>query len=141
MPDAFTALPQRSDSETRNSPYCFGVNTSGLIEAAIVGRPVHTMLVDRYRGTQVATRHFRYLLPKNGGMLRVARNFDEHVEELARSLVEDPEVSAAHNRPFVESFVRPHGIGRPATPILVDAIEALAAREPAGAIPDTVAAR
>ena len=34
MPAAFTALPQRSLSETRNSPYCFGVNTSGFASSA-----------------------------------------------------------------------------------------------------------
>jgi hypothetical protein len=40
---------------------------------------------------------------------------------------------ATPNGPFVERFIRPHGLDQPATPRLVEAIERLAAR----AVPGT----
>ena len=56
-----------------------GINTSAMIEAAIVGRTVHTLLDPVFSGTQEGTLHFRYLLPANGGFLHVAHSLDEHV--------------------------------------------------------------
>jgi len=44
-----------------------GINTSALIESAIVGRPVHTLLEDRWRYAQEETRHFRQLADAEGG--------------------------------------------------------------------------
>ena len=41
-------------------------------------------------------------------------------------MLDEDEEGAARRRAFVESFVRPHGLDRPATPILADAIEELA---------------
>ena len=38
-----------------------GLNTSAMIEAAIVGRPVHTILVPEFQHSQEGTLHFRYL--------------------------------------------------------------------------------
>ena len=52
-----------------------GINTSALIESAIVNRPVCTWLAPRYRGTQEGTLHFHHLVQSNGGMLNVASTF------------------------------------------------------------------
>ena len=49
-----------------------GVNTSALIETAIVGRPVFTVLDADFAATQEGTLHFHYLLRENGGPLTVA---------------------------------------------------------------------
>jgi hypothetical protein len=47
---------------------------------------------------------------------------------LARALRgEDAEDAAERSRSFLASFVRPHGLDRPATPITVGALKALAA--------------
>jgi hypothetical protein len=59
-----------------------GINTSAMIEAAIIGRPVLSFVADRFAGTQEGTLHFHYLLPENGGFLRMARSVAEHVEQL-----------------------------------------------------------
>jgi hypothetical protein len=48
------------------------------------------------------------------------------VRQLSERL-RDPEAARAEAARFVGSFIRPHGIDRPATPIFVDAIERLAA--------------
>lgn len=104
-----------------------GINTSAMIESAIVGRTVHTILDPAFAVTQEGTPHFRYLLPANGGFLRVAANLDEHVAQLADTL-RDPEAGRPALDAFVRTFVRPHGITTPATPLVVEALEGLARR-------------
>jgi hypothetical protein len=105
-----------------------GLNTSALIEAGIVGRRVHTILVPEFNENQEGTLHFHYLI--DGGLLRVSRDMAAHVAQLEESL----HVSRAEdhsNRAFIESFVRPNGMTAPATPLFVEAIEQLAALKPA----------
>jgi hypothetical protein len=95
-----------------------GLNTSAFLEAAVVGKPVHTVLDDHIsRHNQEGTIHFHYLLDVNGGLLRVARTLDEHVKVLADSLAPegggDPKA-----RRFVEGFIRPFGLAQAATPAI-----------------------
>jgi len=101
-----------------------GINTSALIESAIVGRTVHTLALPEVRDVQQGTLHFRHLLREGGGLLRVAHSFDEHADQLRASLDAD-HGSVNPNRSFLEAFVRPHGLDDPATPRLADAIERL----------------
>lgn len=98
-----------------------GVNTSAMIEATILGRPVFAMLTADFAGTQEGTVHFHYLLPENGGFLRVARSLDEHTAQLS-DVLHRPEVAREQSARFVSSFLRPHGVERPCTPILADAL-------------------
>jgi hypothetical protein len=111
-----------------------GINTTAMIEAAVVGKSVLTVLAPEFG--QESTLHFHYLLEENGGFLHVASSLDEHAEQLGRVL-EDRAEDAEQRRRFVESFVRPHGLGRPATPIFADAVEELASApvEPSGRPP------
>jgi len=104
-----------------------GVNTSALIESAIVGRPVLTQLAAEFRETQGGTLHFAYLA--EGGPLRVAESFDEHAAQLVAALAGEDGGETGTDA-FLRSFVRPHGLTEPATPRLVAAIEALAATLP-----------
>jgi hypothetical protein len=99
-----------------------GINTSAMIEAAIVGRPVLTIEMPEFAGTQDGTLHYQYLRPQNGGFLRVADGFDAHLRQLSEVLA-NREAARAELTRFVETFVRPHGLARPATPILADALE------------------
>ncbi|MEQ1574641.1 MAG: hypothetical protein ABL993_10385 [Vicinamibacterales bacterium] len=104
-----------------------GLNTSAFLEAAVVGKPVLTVLDPEIsRDNQEGTIHFRYLLEVNGGLLRVARSLDEHTQQLADSLVADGGSDPKAAR-FVEGFIRPFGRDVPATPRFVDALERLAA--------------
>ena len=103
-----------------------GLNTSAMIEAAIVGRPVHTVLLPEFRDSQEGTVHFRYLLEGPDALLRATRTLDEHAREVAATLegrCADPERSAR----FVRAFVRPGPGDVPATVRFVDALETLAA--------------
>jgi hypothetical protein len=104
-----------------------GVNTSAMVEAAIIGRPVCSLLAPEFAGTQEGTIHFRHLLPENGGFLRIASTVEAHVEQLAECL-RDPASTRAETSRFVASFIRPAGVERPATPLFADAVERLAAQ-------------
>jgi hypothetical protein len=103
-----------------------GINTSAMIEAAIVGRPVLSIHTDDFASTQEGTLHFHYLLPENGGFLRVAASLEEHVRQLAHVIANGDAVRAETDR-FVNRFVRPLGRERDATPIVADTLERLAA--------------
>ena len=99
-----------------------GINTTGMIEAGIVGRTSFTILVPEFAATQEGTVHFAHLTAP--GFLRTAKSFDEHHAQLAVEL-EHPSTRASL-APFIAQFVRPLGADVPATPIVADAIEDLA---------------
>jgi hypothetical protein len=99
-----------------HSAIVVGLNTSAFIEAGIVGRPVHTILLPEWYESQMGTVHFRYLFEAGGGLLISATTFDEHLGQLDQSL----EQPSTEIRPFVRAFVRPRGLDVPATPIFVD---------------------
>ena len=100
-----------------------GINTTAMIEAAILRKSVLTILDQDF--AQETTLHFHYLLEEHGGFLHVAGSLEEHVEQLARVLGEGDKRAEARAR-FVEAFVRPHGLDRPATGIFADTVEKLA---------------
>jgi hypothetical protein len=108
-----------------------GLNTSAFLEASVVGKPVHAVVLPEIStANQEGTIHFHYLL--DGGLLRVARSLDEHARLLAETIgAHAPEgaVDPASRR-FAESFVRPFGADAPATPRFVDALERVAAAPP-----------
>lgn len=103
-----------------------GVNTSVMLEASILGRPVHTLLSKQYRPTQGDSLHFKYLLPENGGFVQVAKDTACHRQQLQESLGLKERQVRKLQRPFVESFLRPYGVGEAAAPRLVAALERVA---------------
>jgi len=101
-----------------------GLNTSALVEAAVVDRPVFTVLAPEFHENQEGTFHFHHLMTVGDGFLSAARTLDEHVAQLAA--VARGERRRA-NAPFVERFIRPRGRAVAATPVFVDTVETLAA--------------
>jgi hypothetical protein len=99
-----------------------GLNTSAEIEAAIVGRPVYT-IVDPAAGGQEGTLHFHYLLRARGGPVELAENFDQHRSHLSSALAGQYDAAAVSS--FVQRFVRPDGLDVPVAPIVAGAIELL----------------
>jgi hypothetical protein len=97
-----------------------GINTSAIIESLIQRRPVFSVRAPEF--AQEDTLHFHHLL----GCVRLAATLDEHVAELAAA-VADPDAHREEIERFLRVFVRPHGLDRPATPFVVDAVEALGA--------------
>ena len=99
-----------------------GLVTSAFLEAAIVGRPVHTLLLPEFEMYQEGVQHFRYLMEVEGGLLKVTRTFDAHLHELS-SVLARPVERDEQNIRFVRAFVRPFGLDAAATPVFVDAVE------------------
>ena len=102
-----------------------GLCTSVFLEAAIIGRPVLTLLLPEYRIHQEGMAHFRYLTTVEGGLLHTATSLSGHFDQLSHAL------RAAGGRDernvrFLTSFIRPRGFEVPATPLFLDAIESLA---------------
>jgi hypothetical protein len=103
-----------------------GINTSALVEAAIVDRPVYTITLPEYHDNQEGTYHFHHLMTVGDGCLRVARTMGEHVEQLGQGLRGE----RASNAAFVERFIRPHGAAVASTDVFVRTVEELAAAAP-----------
>jgi len=103
-----------------------GLNTSALVESAIVDRPVFTILLEEFRESQEGTFHFHYLLDAAHGFLNISRSLAEHTQQLAGLLSGG---TVRSNRRFVEHFVRPHGAEVTATPVFADSVERIA-RDP-----------
>ena len=131
QPDAGEARAGYFDS-LAHSACVVGINTSGLIEAGIVGKSVLTVLDPDFAGTQSGTLHFQYLRWENGGLLRVADNLEAHLAQLEQALAHGPE-DAGQIASFVERFCRPFGRDRDAAPLLAAGIEELARLGPAPA--------
>lgn len=104
-----------------------GINTSALIELAIVGRPAFTLLDPEFSATQAGTLHFAHLTDTAGGILTTATTFAEHHAQLAAALAG----GAFDGDGFLQAFVRPRGLERRAAPILADEVERLAVAAPA----------
>jgi hypothetical protein len=113
-----------------------GLNTSAFIEAGIVGRPVLTIVVPEFEENQHGTVHFDYLVKAGGGLVVVGEGFERHLEQLASALAAPP---AAERRPFVRDFVRPLGLDRAATPMFVQAVEAMQGLQVEQVHPDALA--
>ena len=115
-----------------------GLNTSAFLEAGVAGKPVLSILLPEIsRENQEGTIHFHYLTTVGGGLLQTARSLEEHVDQLAATIL-DPAPGIERAQRFTHAFVRPNGMEVAATPRFADAIEALAAQpkpRPAGASP------
>jgi hypothetical protein len=111
-----------------------------MIEAAIVGRPVHTVLLPEFRDNQEGTVHFHYLLDGQKALLRATRSLDDHARDLADilgGLDTDPGRSAR----FVGAFVRPRGGDTSSTTLVVEALEALGSQPAPAPVPIPVRIR
>jgi hypothetical protein len=129
LPGALATRAEYFDS-VFHSAAVVGANTSAMIEAAILGKPVLTLSLPEFAYEQAGTMHFRYLRELAGGLLASADGLDEHVEQLAAALA-DPGPAAARAKAFTELFVRPFGLDVPAAPRFADEVERLAALTPA----------
>jgi hypothetical protein len=106
-----------------------GLVTSAFLEAAIVGRSVHTLLLPEFEMYQEGVQHFRYLMEVEGGLLKVTRTFQDHLAELCCTVARPIERDQQNIR-FIRAFVRPAGLDVPATPAFLEAVEQIAAGNP-----------
>jgi hypothetical protein len=102
-----------------------GLNSTALIESAIIGRPVLTWLTPDYEASQNGTMHFDLIAGPNG-MLIVGHSWEEHLGQLVAAL-RDEDLDGDRRRRFIASFVRPRGVQLRATDVLADVLEQAAA--------------
>jgi predicted glycosyltransferase len=106
-----------------------GLVTSAFLEAAIVGRSVHTLLLPEFEMYQEGVQHFRYLMEVEGGLLKVTRTLSDHLSELS-AVLGQPAGRDEQNARFMRAFVRPFGLEVPATPAFVEAVEQIGSNVP-----------
>jgi len=99
-----------------------GVNTSGMIESGILGKPVYSVLTEEFASTQEGTLHFQHLKNVEGGLLHLAGSLEEHASQLSR-LLADGRSERQGTRQFIQAFIRPNGLDQAATPLVVEAVE------------------
>ncbi|MBM3820744.1 MAG: FkbM family methyltransferase [Acidimicrobiia bacterium] len=121
-------VPQGLYESITHSTAVVGLNTTAELEAAIIGRPVFTVVADDpVVDGQSTTLHFHYLTKEHGGIVSPAATFDEHLAQLDAALTQPADPAPV--RAFVESFLRPHGIDRPVAPLFAAALEQAASGE------------
>jgi hypothetical protein len=133
LPDVTVYGSHPLDTESKEDYYdslyhssaVVGLLTSVFLEASILGKPVHTLVLPEFVERQSSLFHFPYLLSVGGGLLRAAHSFAEHEAQLGASLREP--VRADLNAPFVQAFIRPAGLDVPATDVFISAVEAFGA--------------
>ena len=97
-----------------------GLNTSAMIEAAILSKPVLTFKGHAAETSQSGNLHFRHLT--ESGCVRLAGDIGEHVGQLEKVVngARDDIVEPA--RKFVARFVRPRGMKAAASDALAETI-------------------
>ena len=108
-----------------HSGVVIGVNSSGMVEAGIVGRSVCSPVVPEFSHSQGGTLHFDHLLKVGGGLLYTAKTTEEFLQVIRERLRAGEHPDPKSQR-FTEAFLRPRGIGQEVSPILAQEIEALA---------------
>lgn len=102
-----------------------GINTSALLEAALLGRPALALPDPEFLASQHGLPHFR-LLAGERGAVKVAPSTAEHLRQLADAL-SAPNGSAEARRRFVSELIRPHGDEPAPSARVVEAVEELLA--------------
>ena len=102
-----------------------GINTSAMIESAVVGRTVHTILAPGFESSQKGVFHFEYLLSAGGGLPRVA-----HIARRAPRAARRDDAGRRRRRGRAAAAVprgvrAAGGLERPATPVFVETLEQL----------------
>jgi hypothetical protein len=83
-----------------------GINTTAMLEAAALAKPVLTVLDDDLRAGQLERIHFHYLTSVAGGLVTVANTIEEHVGHLSAILDGDRHF-AEKSETFARAFLRP----------------------------------
>ena len=123
------ALPQEEATQRDlynsiiHSALTIGINTSGMIDAIILGKPCITIMAGQYLATQQQAIHFNHLL--DADVLQVTKSTDEALE-VADQLLSGVDNHRTQRHQFVQNFVRPWGVHMSAGETAAMTIELLA---------------
>jgi len=104
-----------------------GINTSAMIETAIIDKPCLSIIDERYHASQTGMGHFRHLV--NGGFLYIEYSYQDTVKRLANILTGNDE-KQTNRQKFVREFVRPRGVEKQVSQLMAEAIERIAQQKP-----------
>jgi hypothetical protein len=82
-------------------------------------------MTEHYRNTQGGIGHFKHLLEAD--FLEIAESFAAATDIVA-AILQGRDLKREQRRRFVQEFIRPCGMNRPAAQIMAKAIEAVARR-------------
>jgi hypothetical protein len=102
-----------------------GINTTAMLEAAALGKPILTVVDDDLRAGQSERVHFSYLTSVAGGLVTPANSLDEHLSHLSAILAGDRSFAAKSDR-FAKAFLRPRFPYRSPVKAFQRAVERLA---------------
>jgi len=103
---------------------CVGANTSAMLEAAILKRPVYSLLSQGFGLGLEEVLHFEYLTSAGGGLLYLASDYDEHFLLLGESIRRPLGEPDARASAFFDAFLAPPA-GACSTVQLADEVESL----------------
>ena len=103
-----------------------GVNTSAIIEAAILDRPCVTIVDEEYQFKQNGRGHFGHLIKAD--FMEITHSFAESAAVIA-SILGGADSKQKQRRRFVSDFIRPRGLDQPASEIMAGAIESVSLRK------------
>ena len=119
------AFREQYRAELHHSSLAFGINTTGLIDAAIFGKPALTVELPELFDGQKGTVHFEHLAQVDAGLLRTASSLDEHVAMLSELAGRDPYGQDERSAAFIGTFVRPCGLDSQPAELFVEELLAL----------------
>lgn len=102
-----------------------GINTSGMIDAVLAGRPTFSVTLPQYVDTQGDALHFRYLA--DSGALYLADDIAAFLDQFS-TLLRGEDSKVAEREHFARTFARPQGLDRSAGEVIAEAVFKLAGR-------------
>lgn len=99
-----------------------GINTTAMLEAGALERPLFTITDPAVRDGQAGTLHFHYLTEVAGGLVSTAADFDAHLRQLG-AVLDGDQSYVGKSRHFSDAFLRPPERTRPSVEVFVEAVE------------------
>jgi len=100
-----------------------GINTSAMLESAILGKPLISFIAERYQKTQSEAVHFQALLRANAMELV---STPEEFSSAVTKILHGKDLRKEAREKFVLEFIRPQGLNKSAGSAAADEIEKLA---------------
>lgn len=97
-----------------------GLNTSAFLEASVLDRSCIALPAMRDCYDQERFGHFRHLA--NGNFIHTPASLVEATNILSDMLMSGVDTKEAARRDFIKNFLRPNGMGREASAVMLDAI-------------------
>lgn len=105
-----------------------GINTTAMLEAGALDRPLFTIIDSAVSDGQTGTLHFHYLTEVGGGLVTTAPDFETHLGQLT-GVLDGDDSFVSKSRAFTNAFLRPPDVTRSPVAVFVEAVDAFARAE------------